>query len=180
MAKANKRESADMFKALGDPTRLKIYQFLRGRCWPHAADTSEEQWMVNGPTVSEVSASVTGSKKITSKVSQHLKELRIAGLITIERRGKNMICGVNHAAADSLIALLNCVETVDAVAPQVTEKDEEKTAPAETSAPVKGRAKKHVVVEAQVVEVELVKPRRKSKAASNGGGGAPAQTSSEE
>ena len=105
MGKRDKREVADMFKALGDPTRLSIYQFLQERCWPHSADTNEEHWMTNGPTVSEVSIKVTGSKKITSKVSQHLKELRISGLITIERRGKNMICGVNHAAASFLAAL---------------------------------------------------------------------------
>jgi len=179
MGKANKREMADMFKALGDPTRLKIYQFLRGRCWPHTADTAEEHWLEHGPTVSEVSTNVTGSKKITSKVSQHLKELRIAGLITIERRGKNMICGVNHAAAASLVALLNSVEKVDAVAP-ATEEAPAATTEEPTPEPfpalepeadaerVKTRAKKHVVVEAPVVQVELVKSGRKSKAASNG------------
>jgi len=145
MGKRDKREYAVMFKALGDPTRLKIYQFLRGRCWPHTADATEEHWIENGPTVSEVSANVTGSKKITSKVSQHLKELRIAGLITIERRGKNMICGVNHSAAAALITLLNCVDKVEGVAAEAPE------------------------VVPEPVAVEAVKPRRKSKALSNGG-----------
>ena len=179
MGKASKREMADMFKALGDPTRLKIYQYLRGRCWPHTADTAEEHWIDNGPTVSEVCANVTGSKKITSKVSQHLKELRIAGLVTIERRGKNMICGVNHAAAESLIALLNSVEKVEptvaeeaapAADPVVVEEPVVVVAeePISESEPAKPKRKKQVMVEVPIVEIELVKSRRKSKAVSNG------------
>jgi ArsR family transcriptional regulator len=172
MAKREKREHADMFKALGDPTRLRIYQFLRGRCWPHAADSSEDKWIDNGPTVTEVCATVTGSKKITSKVSQHLKELRIAGLITIERRGKNMICGVNHLAASSLVTLLNSIEKVESAELEKTDEVVVAVEPVpitveaiEATQPSK---KKHAAVEVPVVDVELVKPRRKSKASSNG------------
>ena len=168
MAKRDKREFADMFKALGDPTRLKIYQFLRGRCWPHAADEAEEKWIENGPTVSEVCTTVTGSKKITSKVSQHLKELRIAGLITIERRGKNMICGVNHSAAEALVALLNSVDKVEAVAEIGAPVEAVAVVDEVQASPAKPSRKKVVVVDAPVVEVELVKPKRKVKAALNG------------
>jgi hypothetical protein len=57
---------------------------------------------VSGPTVGEVCCHVTGAEQINSKISHHLKELRLAGLITIERRGKNMICGVNRAAVAAL------------------------------------------------------------------------------
>ena len=39
---------------------------------------------------------MTGSEKITSTVSFHLKELRQAELIAMERRGKNLICSVNR------------------------------------------------------------------------------------
>jgi ArsR family transcriptional regulator, arsenate/arsenite/antimonite-responsive transcriptional repressor len=170
MGKKDTREAADMFKALGDPTRLKIYQFLRGRCWPHAADESAEGWLNNGPTVSEVCTKVTGSKKITSKVSQHLKELRLAGLVTIERRGKNMICGINQSVVHSLVSLLNSVEVVES-APLETIPAVEVVAIVEE--PVKSRKKaataEESVVELPVVEVELVKPRRKAKAAANHG-----------
>jgi ArsR family transcriptional regulator len=165
VGKRDKREFAAMFKALGDPTRLKIYQYLRVRCYPHTADTEEEHWIDNGPTVSEVAVNVTGSKKITSKVSQHLKELRISGLIKIERRGKNMICGVNHQAADQLVALLNCVESTEANEPEAAVISEESVEAVESP---KSNRKHYVVVEAPVVDVELVKARRKSKAATNG------------
>lgn len=91
-----------MFKALGDPTRLRIFAFLRSCCCPVAVGEEGEVRQVDGPTVGEVCCSVTGSEKITSTVSFHLKELRNAGLITMERRGKNMVCGVNDAALAKL------------------------------------------------------------------------------
>ncbi len=53
---------------------------------------------VDGPTVGEVCCQVTGAEKITSTLSFHLKELRESGLITMEKRGKHMICGVNRDA----------------------------------------------------------------------------------
>ena len=49
---------------------------------------------------------MTGADKITSSVSFHIKELRLAGLVTVERRGKNMICGVNRDAVAALAAYL--------------------------------------------------------------------------
>jgi ArsR family transcriptional regulator len=93
-----------MFKALGDPTRLAIFNFLRSCCCPVAVGEEGEVRPVDGPTVGEVCCSVTGSEKITSTVSFHLKELRQAGLITMERRGKNMVCGVERGALARLAA----------------------------------------------------------------------------
>jgi ArsR family transcriptional regulator len=97
---------AAMFKALGDPTRLRIFQFLRSCCCPVAVEETGDVRPVAGPTVGEVCCSVTGEERITSTVSHHLKELRIAGLITVERRGKNMICGVNRDAVAKLAGFL--------------------------------------------------------------------------
>ncbi len=97
---------AAMFKALGDPTRLRIFEFLRGCCGPVAVEEDGDVRTVSGPTVGEVCCRVTGAERITSSVSFHLKELRQAGLITMERRGKNMICGVNRDAASALAAYL--------------------------------------------------------------------------
>jgi ArsR family transcriptional regulator len=97
---------AAMFKALGDPTRLHIFEFLRSCCCPVAVGESGDVRPVVGPTVGEVCCHVTGAEQINSKISHHLKELRLAGLITVERRGKNMICGVNRAAVAALALYL--------------------------------------------------------------------------
>jgi ArsR family transcriptional regulator len=95
-----------MFKALGDPTRLHIFEFLRSCCCPVAVEETGDVRPVVGPTVGEVCCHVTGAEQINSKISHHLKELRLAGLITVERRGKNMICGVNREAVAALAAYL--------------------------------------------------------------------------
>ena len=93
-----------MFKALGDPTRLRIFEFLCACCCPVVVEKTGEVRPVLGPTVGEVCCRVLGTDKILSSVSFHLKELRQAGLITMERRGKNMICGVNPEAVARLAA----------------------------------------------------------------------------
>ena len=95
-----------MFKALGDPTRLHIFEFLRAQCCPVAVEDNGDVRPVLGPTVGEVCCHVTGAEHINSTISHHLKELRLAGLITIERRGKNMICGVNRDAVAALASFL--------------------------------------------------------------------------
>ncbi len=100
-------ERAAMFKALGDPTRLRIFDFLCTCCCPVAVEETGDVRPVLGPTVGEVCCQVTGADKITSAVSFHLKELRLAGLVTTERRGKNMICGVNWQAVAGLAGPLN-------------------------------------------------------------------------
>ena len=87
-----------MFKALGDPTRLRMYEFLRSCCCTVAVGEEGGVRPVEGPTVGDVCCQVTGAGKITSTVSFHLKELRNAGLITMEKRGKNMICAIDREA----------------------------------------------------------------------------------
>ena len=97
---------AAMFKALGDSTRLHIFEFLRAQCCPVAVEDNGDVRPVVGPTVGEVCCHVTGAERINSTISHHLKELRLAGLITVERRGKNMICGVNRDALAALASYL--------------------------------------------------------------------------
>jgi len=102
----NRLDAAAMFKALGDPTRLHIFEFLRSCCCPVAVGEEGEVRPVDGPTVGEVCCHVSGAPQINSTISHHLKELRLAGLITVERRGKNMICGVNQEAVNELVTYL--------------------------------------------------------------------------
>ena len=96
-----------MFKALGDPTRLRIFELLRSCCCPVAVEENGEVRPVDGPTVGEVCCSLTGAERINSTISHHLKELRLAGVITMERRGKHIICGVKHEAVAALVAYLS-------------------------------------------------------------------------
>jgi ArsR family transcriptional regulator len=96
-----------MFRALGDPTRLRIYSFLRSRCCAVALGDEGDVHPLQGPTVGEVCCHITGLDRISSTISHHLRELRLAGLITVERRGKYMVCDVNDDAAEALSAYLN-------------------------------------------------------------------------
>lgn len=85
------------FKALGDPTRLRIYDYLRSCCCPVGLNDEGGVSPATGPTAGEVCCTVTGSEVVTSTISHHLKELREASLITVDRRGKFMVCGVDRA-----------------------------------------------------------------------------------
>jgi ArsR family transcriptional regulator len=93
---------ARMFKALGDPTRLRIFDFLRGSCCSVAIEEDGAVRPVQGPTVGDICCHVTGLDKISSTMSFHLKELRIAGLIKMEKKGRFMVCEVNREALNTL------------------------------------------------------------------------------
>jgi len=90
-----------MFKALGDPTRLRIFDFLRSCCCATVGGDGEMR-AFEGPTITEVAAGALGAKRITTSLSFHLKELRNAGLIETERRGKYVCCCVNRQAVRAL------------------------------------------------------------------------------
>ncbi len=113
-----------MFKALGDPTRLRIFNFLRDCRRPVAVGEGGEVRETQGPTAGEVCCHVTGSTSttITSTVSFHLKELRNAGLITMERRGKSMVCAVDPASLARLAAYF--ADQGGCCPPRPTEKEE--------------------------------------------------------
>lgn len=80
-------------KALGDPTRLRIVELLSESCCKCAVAGSDG---AIGSTAGAICCEVTGAQKITSTVSQHLRELAESGLIQIERQGKHMVCSLNR------------------------------------------------------------------------------------
>lgn len=89
------KEIALMLKALGEPSRLKIFQILTNCCSEFSIDEEGNIRGLKGITVGEVCCKLTGENIITSTISHHLKELRTSGLITMEKKGKNMICSIN-------------------------------------------------------------------------------------
>lgn len=91
----------EVFRALSDPTRLAIFQLLR--CCPQdvAIDEEGQCYKKTGASVGEVCCQVNVAQ---STVSHHLKELRQAGLIRTERKGRTVFCEVNPAALERIRA----------------------------------------------------------------------------
>lgn len=83
-------ELAQVFRALGDPSRLAIFEFVRECC-------AEEDGQAH--STADLRNSVTEIAKrfdlSLSTVSHHLKELRTAGLIRCERDGKRIFCSID-------------------------------------------------------------------------------------
>jgi ArsR family transcriptional regulator len=105
IAIVNAEELATVCKALGDPTRAQIFLFLAKCCGSVALGETGEVAPVIGATAGEVCCHVTGYDKVTSTISFHLKELRQAGLITMEKKGKFMICNLNQDVVRRLALL---------------------------------------------------------------------------
>jgi hypothetical protein len=57
--------------------------------------------------VGDVCCHITGSERFSSTISFHIKELRLAGLISAEKDGKFMVCSVRREAIESMTAYLN-------------------------------------------------------------------------
>jgi DNA-binding transcriptional ArsR family regulator len=108
------------FKALGDPTRLRIVLFLQSATRlpfdkvstepltsGEVSDVSVEQTPgSDAVTVGAIAMHLTGSDKVSSNISHHIKELRHAGLIAMKRRGKNILCRVEQDALGVLEGVL--------------------------------------------------------------------------
>jgi ArsR family transcriptional regulator len=87
----NTQDLARIFRALGDPSRLAIFELVRSCC---NEDTGHSAADLKN-SVSEIAREFDLS---LSTVSHHLKELRTAGLILCERRGQHIFCSTNPDA----------------------------------------------------------------------------------
>ena len=78
-----------VFGALSNPHRLQIFTILSGCCTPGTACYSD--------SVSSCCVGDLGNELdiAASTLSHHLKELSHAGLIRMQRDGKQVICSVN-------------------------------------------------------------------------------------
>ncbi len=88
VTEADAEEVAVMFKALGDPVRLRLVSLIAGRAEVCVCDLTGE-FSVGAPTI-----------------SHHLRVLREAGLVTSERRGTWVYYSVRREALDRLAGLL--------------------------------------------------------------------------
>jgi len=87
---------AQIFKALSDPTRLAIFQFIR-RCGASVEidEESGDCCAVSQTCVGDICCSFDIAP---STVSHHLKELRQANLVEMERRGRWVYVTVDEEA----------------------------------------------------------------------------------
>ena len=87
---------AEKFKALASPHRLRIFLRLVDCCCGRVAKCAPDQL---GACVGELGSDLGLA---ASTVSHHIKELRRAGLISVQRRGQNVACRVDDAALRGL------------------------------------------------------------------------------
>ena len=83
---------AKIFRALGDPSRLAIFELVRDCCGREEVGQSATDLR---NSVSEIARQFDLS---LSTVSHHLKELRTAGLIKCERQGQHIFCSIDPEA----------------------------------------------------------------------------------
>jgi len=77
---------AEIFKALSNPNRLRIFLRLVSCCAPGTRHTIETAY------VGELAQDL---EIVPSTVSHHIKELYRAGLISMQRKGQNVECWID-------------------------------------------------------------------------------------
>ena len=89
----NTEKFAEMFKALSNPNRLKIFLRLISCCQPGMVNSINPNTGMEGcACVGELGQDLG---IVASTISHHIKELRQAGLIRMERRGQKMECWID-------------------------------------------------------------------------------------
>lgn len=99
-APENLERFAEIFKALSNPNRLAIFLRLISRCPPGTSCEFDDEIR---ECVGDVGQDL-GIARTT--VSHHVKELRRAGLLRVERRGRKIECWVDGETVLSLTDLL--------------------------------------------------------------------------
>jgi DNA-binding transcriptional ArsR family regulator len=92
---------ADIFKALSNPNRLKIFVRLTTCCRPGTAGFYNSAAEADTMFIGELGKDLEVGKPT---VSHHIKELRRVGIIRTERRGQNIACWVDPDIVEQLKA----------------------------------------------------------------------------
>lgn len=90
------QRQAERFKALSNPHRLALFQRLCGCCAPGTSCNTDEAMSCCVGELGE------GLNIAPSTLSHHLKELHRAGLIVMQRKGKNVECWVEPGTLQEL------------------------------------------------------------------------------
>ena len=95
---------AEVFKALSNPHRLRIFRRLATCCRP---GTIWLEPVRNSTTVGDLGRELDIAP---STVSHHIKELRTAGLIRTQRKGKHIACWVDPEIVEELRQFFSMTE----------------------------------------------------------------------
>jgi ArsR family transcriptional regulator len=95
------KKLAEMFKALGNPHRLLIFQRLSRCCQPGTRCDLEQAISFSVGQLGE------GMNIAPSTLSHHLKALHYAGLIEMERQGKRINCWIDPMVLNQLAGFFN-------------------------------------------------------------------------
>ena len=88
---------SEIFKALSNANRLRIFLRLVDCCGAGTVHTLDEE--AGKAYVGELAQDLD---IVPSTVSHHIKELREAGLIRMERKGQNVECWIDQAVLGDL------------------------------------------------------------------------------
>jgi ArsR family transcriptional regulator len=94
---------AQMFKALSNPQRLRIFLRLATCCVPSRCCTANIEGIRR--CVGDLGENLDLA---ASTVSHHIKELRRAGLINVERRGQKIECWISEDTLQLLASFFTC------------------------------------------------------------------------
>ncbi len=83
---------AEIFKALSNPNRLKIFMNLVSCCTPGLTDIKSSMKHEDCACVGDLGKDLG---IVPSTISHHIKELRQAGLIHMKRRGQRIECWID-------------------------------------------------------------------------------------
>jgi len=103
----------NVFHALANPHRLQIFNILSGCCEPGTACTTDEMLSC---CVGDLNKQLNIA---SSTLSHHLKELNRAGLLHMQREGKQVFCSVNQ---HTLLEIQNLFASATQVPSQLNNK----------------------------------------------------------